>query len=704
MSTHAHPSPAKPTVPMDDSRRVREFSASLAFQVVLDGLAARDNITVADMHCPRVRRSPYSDRAISHLDVISCWKGLSYSQAMELTLWEQLFRRCLALQVKEWLQGIAVKHVSDTQAYNRQTAKVADVPAYPSDDIPLLPRLLECLHEKHLRRVDIDVTRLIRDMIEIFYDEYCDGAGRAFFAWSCGSGNLPSLLHNFLRTQDCFLHTPTGVCLVVNLLTPSYTSALPNIVANLAWQLPDVKFRYIPEKLQAGEQYCIPAPLVDTSLQSDCSNFYSKADHTHHTISKSALNLQWSSDEDCFWGYVPSPTTDQNDPWVTETVLSCQVVTPFPDGVRFERTSRYCIKLDVVQPECHNDAADIHHHIRRPDSPMEADWMQLDASTTPSRNRQDTPRRSEGRFFSHMPLDRGAGLREGEENYRVLTRATAAASVLQDILFPVLNSQSHSPTKRKASQPQQLPPFRYVTIKTLKDCDLDEYKRRKLGHGTVLNASSDGRSSPSTEWQPTRLPLKKDTAQTDRYFDSTHDNADAQSTSFTSHHMPEAHGQPPLSLTMPDSPTSPTSHQHQSIASRLKGKAKVYLLNSKHAATRPASSGPSPEHTDSDNSSAPDISPPNTATESSHSKQSTELSQEQIQQNYVEFEQKAKRKAAEKAYYASTIPNFDGIVSPTDEVDRDIERAFLADSEAEDWDSDVDGLSEELENLDMEEL
>ena len=334
---------------------------------------------------------------------------------------------------------------------------------------------------------------------------------------------------------------------------------------------------------------------------------------------------------------------------------------------------------------------------------MEADWMQSYAGIPLLQTRQDTPRRREGRFFSRVPLDRGGDLLENEENSEASPRGTAAATVLQDIPLPVLNSQSHSPTKRKASQPQQLSPFQYINLETLKDCDLDDYKRRKLGHGEKLYANLYVLPSLCTELQLNQVPPRKGTAQTDCYLKPTHDNANAQSTEFTSGRMPETHGPLPLSFVIrEDSPTSTTSRQHQSIASRLKGKAKAYLLNSKQTTTSPASLGPSPEHTDSDNSSAPDISPPNTATESSHSEQSTELSQERIQQNYVEFEKKAQRKAAEKAYYASTIPNFDGIVSPTDEVDKDIERAFLADSEAEDWDSDVDGLSEGLEKLDME--
>jgi hypothetical protein len=60
------------------------------------------------------------------------------------------------------------------------------------------------------------------------------------------------------------------------------------------------------------------------------------------------------------------------------------------------------------------------------------------------------------------------------------------------------------------------------------------------------------------------------------------------------------------------------------------------------------------------------------------------FSQEQIQHNYHEFENRQKRKAAEKASYTATIPGFDGVVSPTDVSDKSIERIFLEHGEADD--------------------
>jgi hypothetical protein len=66
------------------------------------------------------------------------------------------------------------------------------------------------------------------------------------------------------------------------------------------------------------------------------------------------------------------------------------------------------------------------------------------------------------------------------------------------------------------------------------------------------------------------------------------------------------------------------------------------------------------------------------------------LSQEQIQHNYREFEERQKQKAAEKAYYAATILGFDGVVSHTDVNDISMERIFLDDGEVDETGNEAD--------------
>jgi hypothetical protein len=129
-------------------------------------------------------------------------------------------------------------------------------------------------------------------------------------------------------------------------------------------------------------------------------------------------------------------------------------------------------------------------------------------------------------------------------------------------------------------------------------------------------------------------------------------------------------------------------------AALASNKQTMFSWRGKNRCTRPVASDASSSPVDA-------ISPP--AGASTTSSASTEpLSQEQIQHNYQEFEQRKQKKAAERAYYAATIPGFDGIVSPTELEDKAFERIFIEDDEADDWMSEADGLSEEMGSVRMD--
>jgi hypothetical protein len=67
----------------------------------LRGLLGVDRSTVCDVYSPEVRRSPTTHRmTVTHLDLVTCWKGLSYAQAAEILFWENVFR--LSLERVVW--------------------------------------------------------------------------------------------------------------------------------------------------------------------------------------------------------------------------------------------------------------------------------------------------------------------------------------------------------------------------------------------------------------------------------------------------------------------------------------------------------------------------------------------------------------------------------------------------------------------------
>ncbi len=73
--------------------------------------------------------------------------------------------------------------------------------------------------------------------------------------------------------------------------------------------------------------------------------------------------------------------------------------------------------------------------------------------------------------------------------------------------------------------------------------------------------------------------------------------------------------------------------------------------------------------------------------------QPLQLSQEQILRNYVEFMENAQRKADKKATNTATASSLsagNGQTDTTDDLDEELEKAFLADSDDEGCGSDVD--------------
>lgn len=84
---HAHPYPPTESV-LDGDYKLRRLHASLAKDVHLEVVLV---VPSDDPIIPRVRRTPPSGESVQHLDLVSCWKGLSYQQARELDIWEQSF-------------------------------------------------------------------------------------------------------------------------------------------------------------------------------------------------------------------------------------------------------------------------------------------------------------------------------------------------------------------------------------------------------------------------------------------------------------------------------------------------------------------------------------------------------------------------------------------------------------------------------------
>jgi hypothetical protein len=91
---------------------LHELVDKVMVDVVLRGFSNEDLAPSSALVLPRVRRSPPSDDTVQHLELVSLWKGLSHSQAIELAWWERLFKQSLASQIKQHLLQDVVHRLS----------------------------------------------------------------------------------------------------------------------------------------------------------------------------------------------------------------------------------------------------------------------------------------------------------------------------------------------------------------------------------------------------------------------------------------------------------------------------------------------------------------------------------------------------------------------------------------------------------------
>lgn len=541
-------------------------------------------------------------------------------------------------------------------------------------------------------------------MIECLYDNYCSDNVRRYLKWSLGSGDLPSFVYNFVRTQDCFLHSLTGPCLAVDLSSRCDTSAMLAVVADLVWQPPNISFRDVPKYLRAGEHYYIAPYRVDSDLAHNLVPFRLVAETIHYTMPPSSFPLQWDPSEKAFQGLVPCTSGKQGGSFVLDTVLSAHIVMHFPKNVRFERTSRYSVKLEINQLSSPYSSQTIQSQSERPQTAMRS-WAPSVANSFSSKTRSNESSVNEECFTDPVKSFHEAEMEiyETDEDDDLFIGAETTSPVLRKLSLSTSASQSQSLKKRKASQPKIPSPelSGHFALDRLQHRDLEiESKRQKIEHEQSLGL-----------WlaTPTHSPNRSDeqfqfedlAVQDSNPMDPVQDYPiESHLTNFFTGHMGEAQKSPPFLVDRRADMKPRSPHQHgKPIAAKPKGKFKQTVFSWNRGDRSPTDIKPPLEHTADSDSSSLGKSSPNTALPSSHTKNSTELSQAQIQHNYKEFEEQAKRKAAEKAYYSAAIPSFDGVLSPTDAID--FERAFLEDSEAEDWMSEIDGLSEGLESVSM---
>lgn len=531
-----------------------------------------------------------------------------------------------------------------------------------------MPRMIDYLSHKQPEMMAIPADDIVLNMISKYYDESLT------LPWSCSSRSLPEHLHKIVRTYDCFLHGVGGSRLLLELThTHSVVEGRLNVFANLDWQLPRVSFSALPIELPAGEIYRIIPQFADAST--------GRKDSITYTITKSPLTLAWDSKRDCF-----STTIPRGSSVVCDTEICAKISIPFCDGVHFERISRYSLHLQVLE--------DSQPTLKARDPSILDEALKVDALTQEEMDRLATRARS-----LEMRLRRARAAGDPSQDSALLRPYTIAVrgGKPQD----VKNDTQTSPTKRKASE-WSLEYWKRQKVEELNDPDLhmDNVPLQSILWDSYATAHAHARRGNSG----VESPASKFLAELGK--DLCGEKRNAASTGKPQ--SPEHNGVVNIHLSPQDEPSSMepkdkfTAFPWQREDNYVRHSPKFPRDRSAplhgHLRRHSYSGSPligaliSPVDSAIDNTISP------VGAESMHSSES-DFNQAQIQRNYWEFEEHIKRKAAEKAYYAATIPDFDGIISPSDipanENDRSFyERVFLQDGVSEAGASDIEALSD----------
>ncbi|KAF2826911.1 hypothetical protein CC86DRAFT_466693 [Ophiobolus disseminans] len=688
---HAHPSPERRDSVQDEVEKIHDLIIKVRLDVVLRRLPADDASSVCGPLMPRVRRSSISVGPAQHLDTVSCWKGLSHQQTLELVAWERVFRDSLASQLKHHLQdGLAA-----------QLLKYSD----PMNEALLVPRMLESINPRRPLTMVIDMTSLIHRMIARLYEDDCTDTATNKLTWSMSTGELPSFVYNFVRTHDCITFTSEGPRVTFN-VSPSYSNSILTVFGEAQWQLRHTTFSALPTRLSYGDMYSITPQCEETSSDTYLG-FSPYKTITTYSASNPSLPLQWDFNHECFHAPVLFHLQyGQSD--TLETTLGVKVTTPFHADVRFERVSRYRIKLDVCE---RNEAGHYENHDN--DNPCAS------APTPPASHSKpawvpsytSTPQSKIMRPATKAPRNQ----EEAEAFTRVSDSWMASLHFdnhLRMWAYPSIEMERDPPVKRKASRQMASPAKTHggsFALDKFEHLDLElDTKRRKLEQNDEPDVhmifpspspvSDDVVDTPFANLftGPMGEAQTSPTSNSPCWFEKLDDTrvrtlprSFAASLSSTRQTMfPWKSG----GEGFPHSPSDGSSSHEISGFSQKSGTSRNSLSqeeiqrNYREFKERNKQNVVEKEH--------PMAATPDTSR--------TSLSQEEIQRNYREFEERMKQKAAEKEYYMATIPGFDGVVSPTEDDDNAFERVFLEGSEQSDWESEVSVLSEGMASVCMD--
>ncbi|KAF2201037.1 hypothetical protein GQ43DRAFT_48746 [Delitschia confertaspora ATCC 74209] len=336
-SRHAHPKSG-----LRYPWKAPEKPATLKLRIELTGLIEGDHQSIADVYYPTARRSStYNECPVHHLDVVSCWKGLSTQQASEILFWETLF--------KESLEELVLRDLLKASGESPSCSEVIDINGPFMSHLPDL-----CRGTQHIKINEYNLMSLMAKRYSV--DER-----NKKYKWFNSSGDIKTAMHNFLQTRDCFrCFRDSSVSPELDVQFKSIPEAKSKslvIIGSVQWHPPRVILCDLPSRLSRGSEYRIVPHYTSFIFNETYPSF---PIDTVYYVSSYCLPLAWDQNVQGFRAIIPDGRADDRrtllvglvdgaDEKVTvmETTLTAAITRMFPGNVRFEQTTRYLIRLKV---------------------------------------------------------------------------------------------------------------------------------------------------------------------------------------------------------------------------------------------------------------------------------------------------------------------------------------------------------------------
>lgn len=161
--------------------------------------------------------------------------------------------------------------------------------------------MLESLQSASHRLVDLDYINLIAMMLHESRNRLPSETAAVTTHFS---GGLSHFLYKFLRVQDCFLDRLNGPCIEID-FGFRYEQSILTATGRVNWQLPDVRFLPLPDRLTSGEEYRITPFVLGGTLDSSCGQRAGVSDQVTYSIPRSSLNFCWNPTKHYFRAFVP---------------------------------------------------------------------------------------------------------------------------------------------------------------------------------------------------------------------------------------------------------------------------------------------------------------------------------------------------------------------------------------------------------------